>query len=141
MDNETISGIAQATGALIREQCEKLLKRIERIETHLGWEPEPDQSATKSVTTVTSYDDQGRIKTFEKVDVPAASKAAQAASLNYRGPWKASVTYQPGEFASFQGGLWHSEIQSKGLRPNDAPAAWKLAVKRGAADRMERDAQ
>ncbi|RVD68417.1 MAG: hypothetical protein E5V62_19045 [Mesorhizobium sp.] len=63
---------------------------------------------------------------------------AEANGLRYRGPWSADEQYQPGDFASFQGGLWHSEISSKGLRPNESPAGWKLAVKRGAVERMEK---
>lgn len=58
--------------------------------------------------------------------------------IAYRGPWKQDEQYQPGDFASFQGGLWHAEIESKGVRPNDAPMVWKLSVKRGAVEKMEK---
>ncbi|RVD72931.1 MAG: hypothetical protein E5V62_02985 [Mesorhizobium sp.] len=58
--------------------------------------------------------------------------------LPYRGPWKADQEYLPGDMTSHQGGLWHSEITSRGVRPNESPAAWKLVVKRGAVEKMEK---
>ncbi|MBZ9910486.1 hypothetical protein LB557_31430 [Mesorhizobium sp. BR115XR7A] len=58
--------------------------------------------------------------------------------IPYRGPWKETEQYQPGDFVSHQGGLWHGEIESKGVRPNESPMVWRLAVKRGDAEKMER---
>ena len=58
--------------------------------------------------------------------------------LPYRGAWKPDQEYLPGDMCSHQGGLWHSEITSKGLRPNESPMGWKLVVKRGAVEKMER---
>lgn len=51
--------------------------------------------------------------------------------LAYAGIWDNERSYQAGEFATFQGSLWHAEINSKGCRPGDG-TMWKMAVKSGA---------
>lgn len=58
--------------------------------------------------------------------------------LPYRGPWKEDREYLPGDMISHQGALWHAEIASKGVRPNESPMIWKLCVKRGGAERLEK---
>jgi hypothetical protein len=54
----------------------------------------------------------------------------------YRGIWKSDVQYQAGEFVTHQGSLWASTIDSTGCRPGDG-IIWKLAVKRGTAEKLE----
>ncbi|OBQ96813.1 hypothetical protein [Mesorhizobium sp. AA23] len=63
---------------------------------------------------------------------------AEAKGIPYRGPWRDSEQYEAGQFASHQGALWAALIQSKGVRPNEAPGVWQLCVKRGAVERMEK---
>lgn len=62
--------------------------------------------------------------------------AADKALPGYAGVWKAARTYLPGEYVTHQGSLWHSDIETKAVRPGDG-AVWKLAVKRGAAGQIE----
>ncbi|TGQ15922.1 hypothetical protein [Mesorhizobium sp. M00.F.Ca.ET.217.01.1.1] len=69
---------------------------------------------------------------------PSDASKRHEPRLPYRGPWKADQEYLPGDMTSHQGGLWHSEITSKGLRPNESPLGWKLVVKRGAVEKMEK---
>lgn len=63
---------------------------------------------------------------------------AEAKGIAYRGPWRDSEQYEAGQFASHQGALWAALIQSKGVRPNEAPGVWQLCVKRGAVEKMEK---
>lgn len=63
---------------------------------------------------------------------------AEAKGIAYRGPWRDSEQYEAGHFASHQGALWCALIQSRGVRPNEAPGVWQLCVKRGAVEKMEK---
>jgi hypothetical protein len=51
--------------------------------------------------------------------------------LKYVGPWKLGGDYNPGEFVSYGGGIWHCK-QRTGTGPNQCHEAWTLAVKSGA---------
>jgi hypothetical protein len=56
-------------------------------------------------------------------------------SLQYEGTWNEAKTYSCGALVTFQGGLWHCEDTNMGVRPGAGSSSWKLAVKRGRADR------
>ncbi|WIW51140.1 hypothetical protein LRP31_18785 [Mesorhizobium mediterraneum] len=66
-----------------------------------------------------------------------ASKAEVNSSLPYAGVWKDAEQYQPGQFTTHDGSLWHAQIETKGVKPGTAPGCWKLAVKRGEAHKLE----
>ncbi|MCT2577679.1 MAG: hypothetical protein E5X23_09295 [Mesorhizobium sp.] len=75
---------------------------------------------------------------------PIADKSGKALvkhaepELPYAGVWAESEQYERGQFTTAGGALWHAEAASKGIKPGTAPAIWRLAVKRGEADRLER---
>ena len=52
----------------------------------------------------------------------------QQTALKYAGVWKQGGDYLPGEFVTYQGGLWYCK-QHTGTRPNACHEAWRLAVK------------
>lgn len=53
-------------------------------------------------------------------------------TLRYLGIWDASRTYPPGTFITHGGSVWHSDLDSTGVRPGEGGnRIWKLAVKRG----------
>jgi hypothetical protein len=51
-------------------------------------------------------------------------------SLRYQGIWSADQPYQPGDFTTDNGSLWHANVASTGIKPGDG-TAWTLSVKRG----------
>lgn len=65
------------------------------------------------------------------------SQTMKAPSIPYAGVWKKDARYHPGQFVTSGGSLWHAEIESLGVSPGDAPLAWKLAVKRGRAGKLQ----
>ncbi|MER8644680.1 hypothetical protein [Mesorhizobium sp. M1252] len=92
-----------------------------------------DGANPDSVFEILREGDDGR-KFWE----PSSSARKVELNIPYRGSWKTDSTYAPGDFVSHQGGLWHSEIESKGLRPNESPMGWRLVVKRGAVEKLEK---
>ena len=58
--------------------------------------------------------------------------------LQYKGVYRRDATYMPGDFVSHGGSLWHANIQSRGGTPGTSPLLWKLAVKRGRVDTLEK---
>lgn len=57
--------------------------------------------------------------------------------IRYSGIWSKDAIYRPGSFVTHAGSLWHSNSESKGMRPGDGSGCWTLAVKRGDAPRLE----
>jgi hypothetical protein len=51
--------------------------------------------------------------------------------LKHVGTWAADKQYLPGNCVSHGGSVWTTDIESKGVRPGDANAIWRLIVKRG----------
>jgi hypothetical protein len=51
----------------------------------------------------------------------------------YRGIWAASDSYEIGDMVTVGGSLWAAVAASKSVRPNTAPACWRLIVKQGRA--------
>jgi hypothetical protein len=51
--------------------------------------------------------------------------------LKHVGTWAADKQYLPGNCVSHGGSVWPTDIESKGVRPGDANAIWRLIVKRG----------
>ena len=68
---------------------------------------------------------------------PLAARLAhlEQRQLSYEGTWNETKAYNAGSFVTFQGGLWFAEDTSVGVRPGAGSSSWKLAVKRGRADR------
>ena len=50
-------------------------------------------------------------------------------SLAYRGVWSEGEQYQPGNFVTHSGSIWHANEPTT-TRPGSGPA-WQLAVKKG----------
>jgi hypothetical protein len=61
-------------------------------------------------------------------------------SLSYQGVWKDGKVYGLGNFVTFDGALWHSNIFHNKQQPGDGNAAWSLAVRRGERGRDARSA-
>jgi hypothetical protein len=61
-------------------------------------------------------------------------------SLSYQGVWKDGKVYGAGNFVTFDGGLWHSNIFHNKQQPGDGNAAWSLAVRRGERGRDAKSA-
>ena len=55
--------------------------------------------------------------------------------LTYEGVWSATKAYSAGTFVTHGGGLWHCEDTNVGVQPGNGSSSWKLAVKRGRAER------
>ena len=56
-------------------------------------------------------------------------------SVTYEGVWSPTKAYSAGTFVTHGGGLWHCEDTNVGVQPGNGSSAWKLAVKRGRAER------
>jgi len=52
-------------------------------------------------------------------------------ALKYAGVWDEARTYQPGEFTTHNGCLWHCNETNNSARPGSGSAVWTLAVKAG----------
>ena len=52
--------------------------------------------------------------------------------MRYRSIWDPTTEYQTGNFVTFNGGMWHAQVDSKGMKPGES-GSWKLAVMRGKA--------
>src|SRR5262245_55055265 len=52
--------------------------------------------------------------------------------LTYAGVWEPTKSYARDEGVTCSGSLWICLTGNTGMRPGTAPAAWRLAVKRGA---------
>jgi formate dehydrogenase maturation protein FdhE len=68
---------------------------------------------------------------------PLASRLAQLEqdALKYEGTWREGKTYAPGACVTFQGSLWVCEGGNGGERPGAGATSWRLAVKRGRAEK------
>jgi hypothetical protein len=66
-------------------------------------------------------------------DFQLNSREAQRSNFRYRGTWSAAESYEPGDFTTWSGSLWHAQVASKAMKPDDGNAVWVLCVKRGAA--------
>jgi hypothetical protein len=69
-----------------------------------------------------------------------APLAAQLAGIEqrmmkYEGVWAEKKTYTRGSFVTHAGSLWFAEDTSIGARPGAGSSTWKLAVKKGHAER------
>lgn len=54
----------------------------------------------------------------------------QRSTLSYEGVWDDEKQYQPGNFVTVGGSMWHAQRPSKGVRPGTT-TDWVLAVKSG----------
>jgi hypothetical protein len=69
-----------------------------------------------------------------------APLAAQLAGIEqrmmkYEGVWSEGKTYTRGSFVTHAGSLWFADDTSIGARPGAGSTTWKLAVKKGHAER------
>lgn len=55
----------------------------------------------------------------------------RASAIRYCGLWNEAESYKTGSFITFEGALWHAEIDSTAAKPDENPICWKLAVERG----------
>jgi len=55
--------------------------------------------------------------------------------MSYEGTWDETKAYTAGSFVTHQGGLWVAEDTNIGVRPGAGSRVWRLAVKRGRAER------
>jgi hypothetical protein len=55
----------------------------------------------------------------------------QRPTLKYLGVWSADIDYAEGSAVTHDGSIFIAGIKSKGLRPGNGTAGWKLAVKHG----------
>lgn len=58
-----------------------------------------------------------------------ALEAKVGEGISYQGPHEVDKVYQPGNFVTHDGSLWHCNYKTA-TKPGDG-AAWTLAVKRG----------
>jgi hypothetical protein len=58
-------------------------------------------------------------------------KALEENPMAYRGTWTADKLYPPNTFITHAGSCWHTDVESRGVRPGDANTIWVLAVKKG----------
>ena len=56
-------------------------------------------------------------------------------SLTYAGVWSPTKAYSAGTFVTHGGGLWYCSDTNVGVQPGNGSSSWKLAVKRGRAER------
>ena len=54
----------------------------------------------------------------------------ERANLKYRGTWESGVEYYPGNFITWDGGIWVCKEQTAS-RPGTGHQLWQLAVKSG----------
>jgi hypothetical protein len=52
-------------------------------------------------------------------------------NLSYQGVWKNGRVYGLGNFCTFDGSLWHSNMFQNKQRPGNGDAAWTMCVKSG----------
>jgi len=73
---------------------------------------------------------------LEKRDAQIAALEKRLAALEarkgfaYRGVWSEDETYEPDDFVTHQGSLWHTDCETR-ERPGVPGSPWQLAVKRG----------
>jgi hypothetical protein len=65
------------------------------------------------------------------VELERALAELQESQLKYGGVWDREKTYPPNSMITDGGSCWISKIETRGARPGDGNAFWKLAVKRG----------
>jgi hypothetical protein len=74
-------------------------------------------------------------KTIADLVVPLRDriqKLEERPSVRYLGVWSAEKRYEPGSFVTHSGSIWHTDLESTGIRPGEGGnVIWKLAVKRG----------
>jgi chitodextrinase len=97
-------------------------------------------SAATEWTTDTNRSSQALL-TIEalKQSVAELQSKSQSSPLCYRGVWDVATQYVAGNFVTHSGSLWHAEVDTRGVRPGEGSACWKLAVKAGRPGKDGRD--
>lgn len=62
-------------------------------------------------------------------------------SFSYQGVWKDGKVYGVGQFVTYDGSLWHSNIFHNTQQPGDGNAAWTLCVRRGERGRDAKESK
>lgn len=62
-------------------------------------------------------------------------------SFTYQGVWKDGRVYGVGQFVTYDGSLWHSNIFANKQKPGDGDAAWTLCVRRGERGRDAKESK
>ena len=60
---------------------------------------------------------------------------------DYQGVWKDGKVYGLGQFVTYDGSLWHSNIFHNTQQPGDGNAAWTLCVRRGERGRDAKESK
>jgi hypothetical protein len=110
-------------------------------------QPAPDPPATVTTTAATpALTGKRMMKYFQKysdIIFPVLKKRFETLEarvttleakphVKFCGVWKAGTTYEPGDAATHQGGLWICKVATPG-EPSKDFHGWTLAVKRGQA--------
>ncbi len=69
-----------------------------------------------------------RDERFAAIEARVAALAAEK-GIAYRGVWESGETYEPGDYVTDKGGLWHANETTRSRPGTDG--SWQLAVKRG----------
>ena len=115
LTDQHFPALAKAIVPFVKETLAPLVARLDALEKKKGLAPLALRNAEL----------EKRIVELE----------ARPPPLQYQGVWSEEKTYQRGAFVTYQGGLWHCEDTNCGVRPGAGSTSWKLAVKRGRADR------
>lgn len=57
-------------------------------------------------------------------------KEIEASQLKYQGIWNSEKQYPPNSLITHQGSGWISLVETRGTRPGEGNAIWRLAIKR-----------
>ena len=55
--------------------------------------------------------------------------------MDSAGVWSEARQYTAGQFCTHDGALWHADKPSQGVKPGTSAGIWRLAVKKGGADK------
>jgi hypothetical protein len=68
---------------------------------------------------------------LEPLERELAALRAQLAAREHLGTWSETMSYVKGNEVSSDGSTWRCLVDSKGVKPGDGGAVWRLIAKRG----------
>jgi len=71
------------------------------------------------------------VAALEKRVAELEGRIEQQKALPWRGVWKSSETYEPGQLVTFRGSMWHCNRTVTGDEPGADLTAFTLCVKKG----------
>jgi hypothetical protein len=74
-----------------------------------------------------------RIEALEQKNAALEKQIAELQMAKWVGVWNESTEYKAGNFVTWDGSIWHADIDSRGVRPGPTTGGkiWTLAGKRG----------